>query len=144
MVFIELVQYWFCVMDEENWQIIKNEKIWGVPKRNHKRIKKVEIGDMLVFYMKPKKLVGVCRAKSAPFTSDEKIFVTRGFSEEETFPYRVRIQPFMIPRKPVSFESLIPKMRFIANKKIWPVYLRKAMQSIPKEDYETIIASLRS
>ncbi|MEM2352493.1 MAG: EVE domain-containing protein [Thermoproteota archaeon] len=132
------MNYWLCVTNEENWKVVKERKIWGVPKRNRRQIEAVKPGDLLVFYVMPKRIMGIFKAVSGTFESDELIFSWGEFGREEVFPYRVKLEPVAIAEKPVQFESLIPKLKFIVNKKMWTGYLRGAMRTIPKEDYDLI------
>jgi len=107
-------------------------------------MKSVKSGDFFVFYVKPKKIEGIFRAVSEPFESDEKIFGSTGFAKEETFSNRVRLEPLIIPKVPIAFEKLIPKLKFITNKKRWAMHLMgRAMRRIPKDDYETIWLSVK-
>jgi len=41
--------YWLCITTRDNWEIIKEKNIWGVPRRHQNTIKKVSPGDKLVF-----------------------------------------------------------------------------------------------
>ena len=136
------MKYWLCVTNDENWGIIKQKKVWGVPRRSRGFIERVKTGDLLVFYVSPKKIAGIFKAISEPFQDDEKIFSYEGFGREEIFPYRVRLEPVLIAQEPLQFDSLIPKLRFIVNKKRWTGYLRRAMIDIPKEDYDLIFRVL--
>lgn len=138
------VGYWVCVTNKENWHIVRQEKIWGVSKRNQKLLEKAEIGDFLVFYVKPKKLAGIFKIISKPFESKKEIFSSTGLVEKEIFPYRVKLEPMIIPNKFKDFEELIPRLRFIARKKTWPAYLRKAMIRISKNSYDVMREALKS
>ena len=139
-----MVNYWLCITNEENWEVLKKRKVWGVSERNKGQIKGVKPGDALVFYVKPKRLAGIFKAISEPFRSDERIFSTTGFTEEETFPHRVKLEPMIIPEELMSFKELIPKLKFITNKERWGAYLRRAILTIPKGDYEILDLSIRS
>lgn len=121
---------------------MKRRKVWGVPKRSKGFIERVKPGDLLVFYVSPKKISGIFKAISESFQSDEKIFSCEGLGKEEIFPYRVRLKPVIIAEEPVRFDGLIPKLRFIANKKYWTGHLRRAMIDIPKEDYDLIFRAI--
>ena len=44
-------------------------------------------------------------------------------SSGETFPWRVKIKPIKIFDKPIKFKPLIPKLKFITNKKKWSGHL---------------------
>ena len=137
-----LVNYWLCVTNEENWEIIKEKRVWGVPKRSRGFIEKVNVGDLLVFYVSPKKITGIFRAISESFYDEDRIFSFAGFKREEIFPYRVKLEPVVIAEEPVQFDELISKLKFIVNKKRWTGYLRRAMVSIPKEDYDLIFRAI--
>lgn len=112
--------------------------MWGVSERNRRSIERVKPEDLLVFYVMPKKISGIFKATSEPFESREKVFGWAEFGKEELFPYRVKLEPVIVPEKPLSFNQLLPKLNFITNKKMWSGYLRRAMRTIPEEDYETI------
>lgn len=133
-----MTNYWLCVTNAENWEKVKEKKIWGVSERNKGQIGRVKIGDVLVFYIKRKKIGGIFKAVSKSFKDKKKIFETKGFSEEERFAYRVKLKPIAIPKVPIDFSTLIPKLDFIIAKKMWGGYFRRAMQIIPLEDYEKI------
>lgn len=139
-----MVNYWLCVTNEENWKVVKDRKIWGVPKRNRHQIAGVKPDDGLIFYVKPKRIAGIFKAMTEPFKSDERIFSTTGFAEGETFSHRVSLKPEVVPREPIDFKELVPKLKFITNKKKWGTHLMgRAMRTIPKEDYEVIESSIR-
>jgi len=136
------MKYWLCVTNDENWEVVKRSKVWGVPRRSRGFIEQVKPGDLLVFYVSPKKIAGIFKAISESFQDDEKIFSYQGFGREEIFPYRVKLEPVLIAQEPLQFDNLIPKLRFIVNKKRWTGYLRRAMIDIPKEDYDLIFRVL--
>lgn len=133
-----MANYWMCVTNEENWDVIKKRNIWGVPERDKQRIQAVKTGDILVIYVMPKKIGGVFKATSQSFEGQDNVFSWGYFGREELFPYRVKMQPLILPKELLSFDELIPKLGFITNKKMWSGHLRRAMRTIPREDYETI------
>ncbi len=74
--------------------------------------------------------------------------MTAGYKEipndmgNETFPLRIKLKPVKIFDKPVKFKPLIPKLKFITNRKKWSGHLMgKAMREIPEEDYRLIAGS---
>lgn len=145
------MNYWICITNEENWNIVRNKKVWGVSERHKNQISRVKPGDVLVFYVKqergekgvkPSKIVGIFEATSKPFKDDSKIFSPVGFGDER-FPHRVKLKPLIVPEEPLEFKPLIPKLRFIRNKDKWSGHLMgKAMREIPKEDYEVIKSAI--
>ncbi len=48
--------YWLCITNEENWQIIKKNNIWGVAERHKNTISKVKKGDRCLIYVKQEKI----------------------------------------------------------------------------------------
>jgi len=129
------------VTNEENWKVVKERKVWGVPKRDRHQIERVKLGDFLVFYVMPQRVMGAFKAVSEPFESSERIFSWGEFGREESFPHRVKLEPVIIPEEPLQFKELIPKLKFITNKKMWSGHLRRAMRTIPKEDYDLIFSA---
>jgi len=142
--------YWLCITTWENWKVIKKKNIWGVPDRHKNTITKVKPGDKLVIYVKQErykdkviepKIVAVYEVVSEPFKDSTRIFSSKGMrSSSEIFPWRVKIKPIKVFDKPIEFKSLIPKLKFIMNKKKWTGHLMgKAMREIPREDFNLII-----
>lgn len=135
---------WLCMTREENWNVIRSKRIWGVAEKDKKRLERVNVGDFLVFYVKQKrkkdeivgaKITSIFKAVSAPFFSQERIFASYLI---ELFPWRIKIQPEVTPKEPVEFQKLIPKLRFIKNKKNWGAHLQVVMRAIPEEDFNLI------
>ena len=139
--------YWLCITTEENWKVIREKNVWGVPDRHKNTIAKVKPGDKLVIYVKTDKvvkdpkIVAVYEVVSEPFKDSTRIFSSKGMrSSSETFPWRVKIMPIKIFDKPREFKPLIPRLKFITNKKKWTGHLMgKAMREIPEEDFRLIV-----
>jgi len=53
-----MVNYWICVTNEENWKVVRERNVWGVPEYENRRMAEVKRGDILVFYVMPKKVGG--------------------------------------------------------------------------------------
>ena len=139
------MNYWLCVLNAENWEVVKNRNVWGVTDRHRNKINQVKPGDILIFYItKNYEIGGIMEAASEPYMSTEKIFGTLGFTDKEVFPNRVKLKPKLIPDNPVSFKELVPKLKFIKNKRFWAGSLQgKAMRLIPQEDYKIIKTALQ-
>ncbi|HDN02200.1 MAG TPA: EVE domain-containing protein, partial [Candidatus Bathyarchaeota archaeon] len=59
-----MVNYWLCVTDRANWQVIRDKLVWGVSDRYKSVIEQVRVGDVLVFYVKPKRICGIFEVAS--------------------------------------------------------------------------------
>ena len=145
------MRYWLCITTEDNWKVIKEKNVWGVPERHKNTIAKVKPGDKLLIYLKqekigdkvkPSRIVGVFEVISEPFKDSTRIFSSKGLkSRSKSFPWRVKIKPIKIFDEPIKFKPLIPKLKFITNKKKWNGHLMgKAMREIPEEDFELILS----
>lgn len=142
--------YWLCITTEENWKVIREKNIWGVSEGHKNTIMRVKLGDKVLIYLKQRRskdkiveprIVAVYEVVSEPFKDSTRIFSSKGMrSSGETFPWRVKIKPVKIFENPVEFKQLIPKLKFITNKKKWTGHLMgKAMREIPKEDFRLIV-----
>jgi len=144
------MKYWLCITTEDNWKVIKAKNIWGVPERHKNTIAKVRKGDKLLIYVKQERekdvikeprIVAIYEVVSDVFKDSTRIFKTPKGMGNETFPLRVKIKPIKIFKKPVEFKPLIPKLKFITNKKKWSGHLMgKAMREIPEDDFELIVS----
>ena len=140
--------YWLCITNEENWNVIKEKNIWGVPQRHKNTIAKVKPGDKCLIYVMstkkdkgviPPRIVAAYEIISDVFEDRSRIFKSLP-GRNEVFPYRVKLKPIKIFEKPIDFKSLIPELNFIKNKKKWTGHIQgKAMWDIPEEDFKLII-----
>lgn len=144
------MSHWLCVTTEENWRVIKKKNVWGVPERHKNTIERVKPGDKLLIYVKQRrekektvepKIVAAYEATSEVFRDGSRIFKSPPNMGRESFPLRINLKPLRIFQTPVEFKPLIPKLKFIKNKKKWSGHLMgKAMREIPREDYELIMS----
>ncbi|MBC7094486.1 EVE domain-containing protein [Thermococcus sp.] len=136
--------YWLCITNRANWKVIKEKNVWGVPRRHKNTIAKVKPGDKLLIYVKQErkdkqilepKIVGIFEVVSEPYEDSSRIF--KAHVPNETYPLRVRIKPVKLGE--LDFNPLIPRLKFITNKKKWSGHLMgKAMREIREEDYKLI------
>jgi len=135
--------HWLCITTEENWKVIKEKNVWGVPERHKNTIAKVKPGDKLLIYLKQERskdkiieprIVAVYEAISEVFKDSKRIFKTPAGMGNETFPLRIKLKPVKIFSTPVDFKSLIPKLKWTGH------LMGKAMREIPEEDYNLIMS----
>ena len=89
----------------------------------------------------PPRIMGVYEVASEVFKDSSRIFKPPARNKNETFPLRIKLKPVKIFEKPIDFKSLIPKLKFITNKKRWTGHIQgKAMREIPEEDYNLILS----
>jgi predicted RNA-binding protein len=68
------LNYWICITNKENWNVIANEHIWGVKYSQKRNIERIEIGDKIIFYVKGGILKGIFESNSMMYESKEKLF----------------------------------------------------------------------
>jgi len=140
--------YWLCITTEENWKIIRENNIWGVPERHKNTITRVKPWDKCLIYVMstwknkkiiPPRIFAAYDVTSEVFKDSKKIFESPP-NRNETYPLRIKLKPIKVFSTPVDFKSLIPKLKFIKNKQRWTGHIQgKAMREIPEEDYKLII-----
>ena len=140
--------YWLCITTEENWKVIKQKNVWGVQEKHRNTIAKVKPGDKCLIYVMstrkddeviPPRIMAVYEVTSEVFKDSSRIFKPPARNKNETFPLRIKLKPVKIFEKPIDFKSLIPKLKFITNKKRWTGHIQgKAMREISEEDYRLI------
>jgi len=140
--------YWFASSNRDNWEIVRQKNIWGVPKRNKSIIERVKPGDKVVVYVAqqkdgetilPSAVAGAFEVVSEGYEDSAPLFVTPERMGDEVFPYRVKLKPIKIFKELVEFKPLIPKLSFIKNKAMWTGHIRVAMREIPEEDYQLFL-----
>jgi predicted RNA-binding protein len=135
----DLSNRWLCITNEDNWNVVKTKKVWGVPeKRGKHQIESVRPGDKLVFYVTPKRIAGIFEATSKPFESKEKIFGWADFGREEYFPHRVKLKSVILAKEPVSADAIMRELSFSKGQKYWSICLRRAMLKITESDFDAL------
>ncbi len=138
---------WIASTNRTNWEVIRKNSIWGIPKRNigiHSRVKPKDY--LLIFISQQKE--GYTLLPSAItasyeitqcFIDDTPLFTAPALMGDELFPYRCKLKPLKIFKHPLDFKPLISDLKFITNKTMWSGHLRVAMREIPEEDYSLIM-----
>jgi len=143
------MRFWLCITTEENWNVIKEKNVWGVQEKHRNTIENVKPGDKCLIYVMstkkndeliPPRIMAAYEVTSEVFVDRSRIFKPPVIDKNETFPLRIKLKPIKIFEKSVDFKSLIPKLKFITNKRKWTGHIQgKAMREIPEEDYNLIL-----
>ena len=124
----------------------QSKRVWGVAEKDKKKLERTKVGESLVFYIKQKKendeitgpqIRGIFMVASKPFYSEEK-----NFPGDKIFPWRIKIELVAVPKEPLEFMKLVPKLQFIKNKEKWFRHLQFAMRTIPKLDFDLIESAI--
>jgi predicted RNA-binding protein len=127
-------QAWICVVNCENFEIIRKKKVYGVPDRSNviKKLANVNENDILLFYVITpiQRICGKSKALSSMFQKTSK-----SPWKDRLYPYRIKI---------AEMEELsIPVRNFItkiSSVKAGRIPMGASLIRLNKEDYETIMA----
>ena len=143
----KLARFWIFVVSEENWFVIKEGRVHGVPDGS-KAVDLVKPGDVAIFYVKKRdarslggKFVGAFRVTSSWFREDKPLWPDEVREGRVKYPWRVRLEPIKLGV--ADFDELVPKLSFIGNKERAYAYLvgtpANLKRPIPEEDAKLII-----
>ena len=148
-----MAKYWLFVVNEENWEVIRDKKIYGAPESKRFKLvyELVKPGDIVVFYVKRKgskrlggRFVGVFRVASEWFRGEEPLWPDEVREGRVKYPWRVRLEPVKLGV--TDFKELVPVLGFIGNKERANAYLvgtpANLRRPIPEEDAKKIIEAL--
>ncbi len=137
--------YYVAVTNDDNWLVVKSKQVWGLPEGRENLIRRLKKGDYLFIYLMSSRrgdkllssrLAGLFQVASDPYRDSKRIFKGR------LYPNRVKLKPVLIPKKPVEFKPLVPKLAFIKNKKFWSAHLRSGLAEIPDQDFRLLKETL--
>ncbi len=141
------MKYWIASGNRENWNVVKEKNIWGVPKGSKGLHSRVNVSDHILIYVRsethghdvlPSAIMGDFTVTEI-FEDSNVIFTAPSQMGDEVFPYRFRIKPVKVFKEPVEIKPLISELGFVTNKTQWSGHFRHAMREITEEDYKRII-----
>lgn len=142
--------YWIFAVTAENWQVIKENKIYGSPKDLSRLVQK---GDYLIFYVKLKgadpsiagKFVGVYKVVSDWIKEDKPLWPDEEKAGKVLYPFRVKLE--LVKLGVADFKALVPKLNFIRNKLAPYAYMvgtpANLKRPIPVEDFNVMMSELK-
>lgn len=132
-----LINYWICITNEKNWDVIRENNVWGVTGRYMPILAEVEIGDKILFYIKGGKVKGIFEAVSKIFKSNEKIFDSNYiYRKNELFPHRINLKLISIDIQEVNIYDIIQKLKLTKDKENWGSCFFRSMIKINIQDYK--------
>ena len=124
---------WLFIINKQNWEIVKKENILGT--KYKKRANIIKKNDSVIIYVKIpiSSIVGEYKV-SSKYPDNEKLF------QGEIYPFRYKLEPIKILKRPIKFKILINRLDFIRNKKSWGTHLfgNGGIKQLSIKDYETI------
>jgi len=131
-----MTKYWLCLTNDKNWSIIKNKEVYAFNKKYKYCKKLVSIGDLMVFYIVPKRIGGIFKVTSKKV--NKKIRFLGG-----EYPYQLKIKKEKMPSKPINIDS-IPKLKqkisiFRKVRSIGSALFGRAIINLTEEDYKKFL-----
>ena len=93
-------QKWLAVVTPENWEICLQNGTFGGDDNRANQIKRIKLGDHVLFYLTGMKIAAICRVVKEYFYDDKKIV------SDGVYPHRFGIEPIKIPKNPIDIKSL--------------------------------------
>ena len=112
------MNYWICITNEKNWDIIYDKGVWGVSQAYMNILSQVEIDDKIFFYIKGGKVKGIFKAISKMYESKEKIFnIISIYKKNEIFPYRINLKQISNNIMEISIYNILKILKITKDKK---------------------------
>jgi len=134
---MEKRKYWLFVTNDENWKTIKIKSIYGFNDKGKRDLEKLNIRDLVIIYIKGKKIGGIFEIKSLKANPLIK------FAEGD-YPYKIELKKIIIPKSIMELtEKIINNISIFKGQKRWgTILMGRATKEISKEDYYYIKAIL--
>jgi len=139
------MNYWLVVTSPENFKRDREQvgfRMQGLPYRNRNTVKRMQIGDKVVYYIMTLQKFGATATITGEYLEDHTKLWT---DDDETWPSRRPSEPDMILQDDelIDAKKLIPNLSFIDNKKYWGTYLQGSVRQIPEEDFKLIESEMK-
>ena len=148
------MRYWCISTSAENWEICRNNDIWGMDARYYVTLDKfLKAGDQAVVYTKGGNFKAVIEFIGQYFYSEDDLGWTKK-KYKFLFPYRIKFRVIHETVEPVqiyfsteeigkkaewSNPNFIDDIVFIADKgRTWNQYLQVSIINITEEDFDTL------
>ena len=143
-------QKWIVTISEDNLQKTLQHNLIGLPERRRNLLKRVQQGDVVVFYI-GKKRVGrggpgasvsqfgpVAKVTGEEFASDTPIWASKGNDL-----FRSRLPISIVSEGRVAAAIVIPHLDFVQNKDKWGLYFLTGIRKVSEEDYKTLLTAIK-
>jgi predicted RNA-binding protein len=133
---------WLYVTTIENWNIIQNVNLIGLPKWRMNTINEVNKKDNLVIFIKkgfknPSSIVAIYKALSKPYEDITPLFYPT--NSNYIFPIRIKVEVVKMFKTPIVFNDVIQELEFIKNKTNWGGHLQgKSLIRLSDADYSLL------
>ncbi len=129
--------HWLGVTSEENWSKCLTHGIWGASENRFRALQQMKIGDDLLVYLKPMRIVGIFQITKEYFHDSTRIW------KDGLLPHRVGFQPkpSKVPLKGIDIRSLYNSY-FKSNKGSPRGYFGMGIRGLPEEEFSVFEAEI--
>lgn len=129
-------KYWLAITNEYNLEIIKKNSLYATSSES--KFKLLNVGDLLVLYLVPKRISGIFKIIKLSTNKKERYFSDRYRYYFEIKPVLYLENPLLINDKWNDFD-LIANLSLFKNAKRWgTVLMGKSILEIEKADFRII------
>ena len=123
-------KYWLFVTNNGNWKTIKSKSTYGFNDKSKRYLERLNIGDLVIIYIKGKRIGGIFEIKSLKANPLIK------FAEGD-YPYKIELKKITIPKVVMELtEKIINNISIFKGQKRWgTILMGRATKEISKEDY---------
>jgi KaiC/GvpD/RAD55 family RecA-like ATPase/predicted RNA-binding protein len=130
-----MTNYWLLVVNQEEYN--PGGEVIGLPERWKDTLQKVKQGDRVLTYVaKQSEFVDFSVVRKEYYYDEKRVGTDRAH------PHRIKVGDTYIPETPLPVVDFIPKLKFVTNKERWYTHFNKAIQHIPKEDFQLIRSAI--
>jgi len=145
-----MAQRWIVTISQDNLKATLEHNQIGLPERRRDLLRKVRLGDTVVFYIGKKRegyagpssgvhqFGPIAKVTSKEFFSNVPIWKSRS---GESFPSRLSIS--VISDGKVDAAKVIPHLSFIQNKDKWGLYFLTGIRAISEADYKILFTAIK-
>ncbi len=140
--------YWMVVQSTENFEISKRMgfEMHGLGRRFRKRAQRMEPDDRVLFYVSGlRKWTGVASITSRCFEDHSPVW--KSHNEREMFPYRVKLEPYIVLDEADYIDGLEvgPRLDYVKRwpPEEWPLAFMDALHLLPQKDFRLIEGEMK-
>jgi hypothetical protein len=139
------MQYWLVVTSPNNFRHDRSSldfKFQGLPLRLKKQVKRMVVGDRVVYYVMKLQRFGATATITGEYIEDTTKMWT---DDDEMWPARrpSKADVVLNDDELIDVKRLIPDLTFIKRKDAWGAYFQGSLKTIPEEDFKLIESEMK-
>ena len=142
------MNYWMATISQENFAQTRQQRwrIQGFTSPQRRKTERMQPGDRLLLYVREPQVFGMAATITSPAFQEQTI-IWKSHRQQETFPYRVRIQPEAILREEEYIQALdlAPRLEYVRRwiPEQWPLAFQDELHLLSRRDFELIEGEMR-